>query len=61
MSELGDKTGKEDFTKQLGSLLPMLGNHKQLIVNTGVLMILVFVLSGLTTHIDVSLKLRTYT
>lgn len=58
MSKLGDKIGKEDFTKQLGSLLPMLGNHKQLIVNTGILIVLVFVLSGLTTHIGVSMKQR---
>jgi hypothetical protein len=56
-----EKQPKEDFSKKLGSLLPALGNHKQLIVNTGVLIVLVFFLSGLTTHIGVSLKQRSDT
>lgn len=58
MSELSEKLPNGDSLKKLGSLLPALGNHKQLIVNTGVLIILVFVLSGLTTHIGVSMKQR---
>lgn len=58
---MDDKDTKESANELLQNFTPFLRNHKSLIINMGILLVLVFLISGLTTNLGVSLKQKTDT